>query len=330
MDPAKSEVVEPEVVEPEVVEPGVVEPGVVETEVVETEVVETEVVETEVVDLETISRTNVIDNIRETCEDSDDGEDGEPLVADYELGSIHHTVYIQMIDQTPNCVSKMHALVKILDNLHMTQDFNLDTVLSMSPRRLDCFYIVMKMVNLMGVQYCEDITHDIIIPMLQNYLFSDNMVSNYSDDIDINVLDAFVEELNCDMATFIIGFLSRYINVFKLEGNELENKIDHLTNRLKTFLYKLCNSDYYKPILKAIGVHISIINMNYHIEDFRIAVRQIIDETRKSYLSYRSSLSTLISKIFDPTCDETTIYNQVHKHNDIGRIISVELDAVQY
>lgn len=250
-------------------------------------------------------------------------------IPDVDLEAISDTNYMQTLDKPPDTLSKMYALVKILDNIHITSDFDLSTIAKMSAKRLDCLYLMMRMVNLFGMQYCEEMTKHFVERTIQDYLFSEDVTLNRNDEFDVNILNAFLEESNCDMASYLVKFIDQYIFVIKLDdGEQLEVQIEYHTQKFKVFLYQLWNSPFYTPVLHHLGLSVTRANLDCVFDSFREAIRQIINYSKKAYLPFYSKFYSVLYEIFDLETNDDVLYSQLHSYYEIIKISTAHSDAI--
>src|ERR1700722_8934208 len=92
-----------------------------------------------------------------------------------ELDNIQHIVWSKDLEMYPVNISEMDYFICQMDLQNVFKKFDVDDVVSLTPTRLDVLFLLLKVINLETVKYCEHVIRNFFVKEFDQ-LFFDNIM----------------------------------------------------------------------------------------------------------------------------------------------------------
>ena len=80
-----------------------------------------------------------------------------------ELDNIQHIVWFKDLEMYPVNISEMDYFICQMDLQNVFKKFDVDDVVSLTPTRLDVLFLLLKVINLETVKYCEHVIRNFFV-----------------------------------------------------------------------------------------------------------------------------------------------------------------------
>jgi len=250
-----------------------------------------------------------------------------------ELDNMKKTELFKDIGLYPVNIAEMDYLVEQLDILKIfpALSFDIDTVLKLTPKRLDAFFLILKKINLETIKYCEHIIRTYFEKEFC-HLFLSQIIIKYNKIISAPVT-AFLEEFLADMGNFFIRFLSIFQKIINKPDNEdanLHNSVSIITQKMTRYCFRLLKSQYYKEILETFDI---TVDKNFFVENntiFENMTKQIIAYTNSNMESILNNIKLLATIFMDNNTTDDDLLLLISSYYNIRELVDCPSDAIDH
>lgn len=242
------------------------------------------------------------------------------------LKEMENTTWFRSIDLFPINMEEMEYFIAQLDILSVFEKFDITKVLEFGPKKLDSLFLILKMINIFTVEFCEHIIHTHFIPEFSK-LINEKMDSLMLDKTSLPSIksegfNSFLEEFYTEIANFIIRIITT------LDDINDPKKISYFTSKFIEYLHQTLNCKYYIKILARYRIAFSknFFEDNYHF--FGTIVKKIMDDTNNMAMSKLNTINFLAENFLEDILPENELLSLVEKNTDVQQLVEHPSDAI--
>jgi hypothetical protein len=246
------------------------------------------------------------------------------------LRQMKETTFFKKICMFPVNLQELDFFVEQMDILSLFDKIDTKDICNYTPKRLDAAFLILKMINLDSINFCEHLIREFFEKDFTN-LFSEYMAFNtlYGE---FQTIFAFYDEYCADMGLFFIRYLTTFQKILHSDLNykmDMHHELENLTDKLTNYCCKLIKCDYYSDITDGFDVEVDkdFFTENYHV--FEMMTKQIITYTMNTGSTVLNNLSTLVSKLADNNISDDDLMVQISSIINIDNLMDRESDAIQ-
>lgn len=251
------------------------------------------------------------------------------------LKEMENTIWFRTIGLYPVNLPEMEYFIEQLDVLDSFKEFDIDNVLNLGPKRLDALFLILKLINLEVVSFCEYIIHTNFIKPFEKLVqenieqLSLNSIGNDNTSPTIlhknsKAFNAFIEEYYCDMADFIIRLLTTYQKDIK----ENKDSLFFITNKLIEYLHRTLNNKYYTRILSKLEIVFGKNFFQDNYQTFQEITKNFINDTITREEPFLVLIRLFVTKFLDDSVSDDDLLIFIGDNTTIPSLIDYPSDAI--
>jgi len=261
--------------------------------------------------------------------DDDNNNDNEVVVRVHELPQMDNTRWFKHIKLYPLNLAEMQYFITQMDTLHLFKEMDILSVENFSAERLDAMFLILKLINLESVAFCEHVIRNFFEKSFNKIFYFMTGNKSYNEIyFEPRCVRAFMDEFYMDMSIFMIRFLTVYRKKIAIGNENIYDNINYITKRMISFINNLLKSECYETVLKEFRIPHDEDFFETHTATFMEITTDITEYVKTTTNQTITKLRKITKYFINNTVRDEDILNMIAILSNIDALSTKKSDAI--